>query len=170
MKLKNLAFILLFLVWASNTIGQVKNELHLGGSGTLGFSFNTLIDIKLTQNRNHLLTPSLGFGMLIPFNDEYICSINLGLNYNYLKYGFGVYLIGFTPMPFMGDGGSADMVLLYPNLNYTILNREQWYFKISAGAYLPFSRIGNHYNKIRVSFEEFAFPGIGLIFGLKSCK
>ena len=133
MKIKNAVFVLLFIVLTINTFAQVKVEVQLAGTGTLGFSLNTVLDIKLSQNGNNVLSPSFGMGMIFPFEEKnYWSSMNVGLNYNYLKYGIGFYLIGFTPMPFFdrGSNESLDVIVAYPNVNYTVINKQQWYFKI----------------------------------------
>ena len=134
----------------------------------MGVTLNTGFDIPLLKNDNHLLVPSLGLGILVPGCYEHPIIIHTGLNYRYKNLGFGAELSGFTKNFLLSnefDNGFIDMIV-YPNANYTFKTKSNWYYRISAGAYLAFDKSYDFEpDKSRMEFLGDVIPGAGLSVG-----
>jgi hypothetical protein len=177
MKTKQVIFSLMFVFGTLISNGQVKIEAQIGGSNFFyGLTINTAFDIPLSKNGDHILTPSIGNGFLPYFWDNGSSSniIHTGLNYSYKRIGFGVELSKFSDFLLSyyryDDHNFVDMIV-YPNANYTIIQKQHWYLGLSAGAYIAFSRYYKHETgKPYMSFEGDIIPGAGVTIGYKFCK
>ncbi|MEZ4926812.1 MAG: hypothetical protein R3A50_11070 [Saprospiraceae bacterium] len=85
------------------------------------------------------------------------------------SWGIGTEVSGFMPSPFWDseDLGFIDM-LVYPNINYTLSSKRNWYLKLSTGAYFAFLK-RNEYDtsKSVFWFAGDVTPGAGLTVGYK---
>ena len=151
-----------------NANGQIKVELHAGGSNFLGLSFNTAYDFTLSASGHHKLTPTIGLGTLIPGIREPKSIIHGGLNYRYKRWGIGSEISGFSENAFWGDSDIDSFVemIVYPNANFTYKTAINLYFMISAGAYFAFDK-NYHYekDKSKMIFAGDVIPGCGISVG-----
>jgi hypothetical protein len=146
----------------------VSIETQLGGANFLGMTINTQLEIPLSADGKHKLTPKIGVGGLMPGWDDPTVIIHTGLNYSFKNWGTGIEVSGFTPNPFRGTFEGSDFVdmIVYPNINYNWKFESQWYLRFSAGAWFAFSRYHNYNTQLNtMEFEGDVIPGIGISFG-----
>ncbi len=163
-----ISFIFLFGTLTSN--GQAKIEAQIGGANFLGLTLNAAYDISISKNGNHFLTPSFGLGLLAPGWNASTIIIHTGLNYNFKRFGLGVELSGFNENPFFADEHNESFVdiIIYPNANYTFINKEHWYFRFSGGIYLAYSKTyDDNTDTNHMSFDGDPVPGAGITVGYK---
>jgi hypothetical protein len=153
---------------------KIRLETQFGGANFLGATINTVLDIPLSRNGNHALSPTFGWGFLMPGWDGPTTIVHAGLNYKYKKFGFGAELSGFTKSPFANIeyyffGGSFVDFIVYPNANYTFNILPNWYINVSAGAYLAFSKAyyDSQSGMRKMEFLGDVIPGGGLSIGYK---
>lgn len=177
MKTTTLIIIFTLLFVHNDMKAQLGIELQAGGSNFLGASFNAAYDFKINQNGLHYLTTTVGFGAMLPAwtnapNDNRLTTLlyHAGLNYRYQRFGVGVESSFLVNNPFLIEKtftGGADLIV-YPNLNYLVVDRSNWYLKLSGGAYFAFDKIDfPEPPKFSYSFAGDVIPGIGISAGIK---
>jgi hypothetical protein len=156
---------------------QLGIELQVGGANFLGASVNASYTVQLGKAGVQSLNTTLGIGALYPGwtnapNDYRITTViyHAGLNYQYKRLGAGVEASFFAPNPFLQVYSTTGLVdlIVYPNINYLVFNRESWYFKVSGGAYFAFDK--NSFSTDVLPQYDFAgdvIPGIGITAGIK---
>ena len=173
METLRVAFVLIACTISSAVNAQWSAEAQLAGSNFLGASLNLNYSLSISANGDHKLTPTIGLGLS---SNEWMPTsrmiIHAGLNYSYKRYGIGVEASQFGPL-FPKDGVAYDNELIvFPNINYLIVDRDMWYLKASLGAYFAFSELDGIDDKPTptLSFEGDVIAGAGLSVGIKLFK
>lgn len=151
------------------SFSQIKLDGQIGGSNYLGMSLNTAFDILNSKSGYSYLTPSLGVGFLAQGREMRTAIFHFGLNYQMNRFGYGVEVSGFSPSPFFGNGQkNFDDILVYPNFNYTIFSKTNWYYKFSMGTYLAYSRYADgDIERNTRDFNENTILGAGFSLGFR---
>lgn len=153
-------------------------ESQAGGSNFLGLTINVTKEIKLSENRNIILDPSLGFGFLLPGWDIPTNIIHAGLNFKLRRLGLGIEGSWFINNLFVRRDKSEDSdfikLLIYPNVNYTFIDKKRWYLRVSTGAYFAFDKQRTSANleldHWKLAFAGDVIPGAGINIGYKFGK
>ncbi len=144
---------------------QAKIDFQVGGANFLGAALNAEFDIPVNKEKEHYLMPRFGIGLLGTSNTI----MHLGLHYRMNKFGVGCEVSNFSISPFTADGYINDFVdvLLYPNINYTLIRSKdpKWYYRFSAGAYFAYSKYTNYDQETYLEWEGDMIPGIGITAG-----
>lgn len=163
--------ILILSLYAISLRAQFGLETQIGGSNFLGISFNGFYDLSLTEDGRNIVSSTLGLGVLEPeFGNNFII-LHGGVNYRPRRWGAGAEYSFFVAG--LNETYTYDRfvdLLVYPNINYTVLARSGWVFKVSCGPYLAFSKdyrksVGDVLTPYR--FEGDVIPGAGLYFGYR---
>lgn len=153
------------------SLAQPKLEAQIGGADFAGITINSAYDINLGKSGNHRLIPIFGIGMAWAWWLENMVITHIGLIYQYRQFGIGLESSSFGANPFWGEFYPHSFVdlILYPNINYTIQGKGNWYFAFSAGAYFAYSvETGNSWNGHQgAEFEGDVIPALGFTAGYK---
>jgi hypothetical protein len=167
--MKKLIFLLLItLYFSADVSGQVGIEAQIGGANFFGLTVNSRFKIPLSKSHVNSLSPTIGVGILAPWWDQPTAIINAGITYNHKSLGIGTEISGFTDNPFVASSIPRDFVdvIVYPNLNYTFSINQNWYVRLSGGAYFAFSKFTDLFSeKVKLKFEGDVIPGAGIGIG-----
>jgi hypothetical protein len=174
--MKRIMVICIVLFVACSAHGQLKLESQVGGANFLGMSINLAAEQKLSKEKDIVLEPLLGYGMLLPGWDVPTDILHAGLNIKFNRFGSGIEGSWFIKSLFVKPDPSQFpgfiQLLIYPNVNYKIIDRTNWYLRISAGLLVGFDK---EYTftcfdckpSWRLSFAGDAIPGAGINIGYK---
>lgn len=174
--MKSLLVICLIFLAVYSAHGQLGLESQVGGANFLGVSVNLATEKKLSREKDVVLEPRVGYGILLPGWDVPTDILHAGLNIRFNRFGSGIEGSWFIKSLFLKPDPTqfSDFIqlLVYPNVNYRIIDRTNWYLRVSAGVMVAFDR-QYRYPCIdcdptwKLSFAGDAIPGAGINFGYK---
>jgi len=169
-------FFCLLVFFTHSVAGQIRLESQAGGANFLGMTINVAAEKRLSESGNISIEPNLGFGMLLPGWDNPTDILHAAVNLKFDRFGFGTEGSWFMKSLFVKPDPNqySDFVslILYPNLNYRIIDRTTWYLRVSAGAYFAFDKGAKspYSDQWTFGFAGDVMPGAGVNLGYKFKK
>ena len=141
--------LILFLFISNIAICQSSIGIKLGGANFIGASLNYNYTFYTNYTKDQYVDLSAGFGYS-PWVPSYL--FNSSVSFHKKRMGIGIdHTRFYNDFFFRSNGGNSfvDMII-YPNLNYCILNKR---IKVSvnAGAYFAFRKYRNSVNENNTS-------------------
>ncbi len=151
---------ILLLLYNTTALCQSSVGIKLGGSNFIGASLNYNYTIYTNYIKEQHFDLSAGLGYT-PWGPSYI--FNSSVSFHKKNLGIGVEHTRFYNDFFFKSTGGNNFVdmLIYPNLNYCVLNRRVK-VSLSAGAYFAFRKYSNSLNDNKMDFEGDVIPGGGI--------
>ena len=168
-----IGILVLFTGIGHSLLAQWKVELEAGGSNFLGASTNIAYDISVSADNQHVITPSIGVGVVSSY---WWGSTGLitraGLSYGYKRFGGGVEASVFHKVQTIAPYDRNKEMIIYPHISYKVIDRERLYFQVSAGAYFNYSIYNQPFesNEYMFNFSGDVIPGAGINIGWKFGK
>lgn len=162
-------FLFFFLGFVFIARTQTVIEGQVGGADYIGMSANAGYEWSLSKNRTHFLLPSLGLGVMFPPRLKGMPLLRGGLQYRYRGWGIGAE----ASRLFSNSGNNFVEMLLYPNISHTGEGKGDFYFRMSLGVLLAYSRIyafgplGMTHDDGRLKLEKGLIPGGSLAIGFR---
>ncbi len=151
---------ILLILMSNIAFSQSSVGIKLGGSNFIGASLNYNYTLYTNYVKEQYIDLSAGLGYT-PWGPSYI--FNSSLSFHQKNLGIGVEHTRFYNDFFFKSIGGNNFVdmLIYPNLNYCVLNRRVK-VSLSAGAYFAFRKYTNSPNDNKMDFEGDVIPGGGI--------
>lgn len=162
-------FLLFFLAVFVNGRTQTIVEGQVGGADYIGLSANAGYEWSLSKKNIHFLMPSVGLGVMFPPMLDATPLLRGGLQYRFRGWGIGSEVTRL----FSTSRNNFVEMLLYPNISHTGEGKGNFYFRMSLGALLAYSRIysfgplGSNRDDSRLKLEKGLIPGGSLAIGFR---
>lgn len=170
MKIHAVTLCALLICTITPSKAQFSTEIQVGGSNFLGATANLSYTFAVMTSPNHTFVPTFGLGLV---SENWFGSpggiVHVGLNYAYNRFGGGVEASIFQSLKRFTPKAISKEIIVYPHLEYTMIQKSHFYIDVSAGAYFDYSLSPglDGTGPYALNFSGDVIPGAGLTTGWK---